>query len=191
MSFSAIDGYAIVADLRVGSNGHAPGVPELALGTGPEDQVTGRLRWDPNLSDGFDSGWVRMELLVDGGTGLSSIVFSVNDVTLTYEGPHMDDILGFILRGGVSGADAAVSFQNVSAQFFVDDTDTTPVQTVYLDDSSATTIPGNETEAENIVMAAPEGSGFEKARLFADVRIQADYLPNPTDLFAQFFVFSG
>jgi hypothetical protein len=187
MSFSAIDGYAVYADIRCGSDGSTVGVPELAMGSSPEDQTTAKSCWDTSLLDGFDSGWVDVELDINS-TG--SIVWFVDGKCLTYDSPQFDEIQGVIFRAGVSTSDGTVSFRNLSGQFFRSDSDSQALQTASSDDGSVSTVGTSDSDCEDIVVVAPDGSGFQKARIFAQVRMQSPDLPNPTDLFAQFFIYA-
>src|SRR5712691_9009971 len=165
MSFSAIDGYAVVADLACGDNSQT-GIPELALGSSATDQVTDNLVWDSDLSDGFDTGWVQLE--VDWDTS-RQIALTVGDVKVAYNAGPYDDIYGFLLRAGVSAADSTVAFRNIKAQFFQGSN----MQTGVCDDGQATTVGTNQPDAEDILITIPEGGGFQSAKLFVQVRMQS------------------
>jgi hypothetical protein len=189
MSFTAIDGYAVVCDLLVGSDGSPQGVPELSVGSSADNEKTGRLVWDQNLSDGFDSGWVHMEVDVNADGGPQGVLFIVGGVRLSYATPSFDDILGFILRAGVDTSAGSVTFRNIIGEFFRAGS-TEADQVITTDDDSASTVGGKTTEAEGLAVVAPDGGGFRQAKVFADVRLQANHFVSPTDLFGQVFVYT-
>jgi hypothetical protein len=193
VAFTDITDYAIVADLRCGANDAPFGQAEVGLGSSPDDETSARLCWDTDLSDGFDSGWVRVEFDVSVVDGTVSAVWCVKGVEVTFDDPvACDQILGFMFRSGVCASGATASFRNVSGEFFATASATAPSQTVYVDDASATTAGADAPDdAEAIVTVAAEGSGFQKAKLFAEVRIDAPTLPAPCDLFAQAFLFTA
>lgn len=191
MSFSAIDGYAVYADLRCGSNNLLSGVPELDVGASPDDENSGKIVWDSNLSDGFDSGWVSVELDINAAGGQGSVVWSVQNISVGYASQQFNEIDGFILRAGVSASGSIVSFRNVYAQFFWNGSDAQPAQTVIQDGATASTVGTTASDAEDIVLMGPDGSGYRKARVFAQVRMQSPSLPNPNDLFGQVFVYAS
>ena len=186
MSFTPIDGYAIVADLQCGDDDFG-GYPELGLGTSA-DQITADRIWDTDLSDGFDTGWVDVEL---DWSANGQITLNVGGTVISYDGGQYDDISGFVLRDGASAADSIVSFRNVSAQFFHSINGISIVQSAVADDATATTVGSTGTDAEDIVVAVPEGSGFRSAKLFAQFRMQSPDLPNRADLFGQIFIYAA
>jgi hypothetical protein len=187
MSFTPLDGYAIVADLRCGDNA-LDGVPELGLESSSNEQVTADNVWDADPSDGFDSGWVNVE--VDWNAN-GEIDFNVNGTVISYNGGPYDDFYGFVLRSGVSAADSTVAFRNVSAQFFHSVNGIDLAQVGVTDDAVATTAGNAQPDAESIVVTVPNGGGIKSARLFAQVRMQSPDLPNPTDLFGQIFIYAA
>jgi hypothetical protein len=152
--------------------------------------VSARSCWDTNLLDGFDSGWVDVELDINTAGGTGGIVWFVDGKCLTYDSPQFDDIQGVIFRAGVSAAESTVSFRNLSGQFFRSDSDSQALQTASADDGSVSTVGTSDPDSEDIVVVAPDGSGFQKARIFAQVRMESPDLPNPCDLFAQFFIYA-
>jgi hypothetical protein len=187
MSFSQFADYAIVAELRCGSDGSPYGIPELAVGSSYEDEDTARFMWDDDLTDGFDSGWVGMELEVSASGDVS---WFVDHVMVAHTTAAFDEVLGFIFRVGVNTPDSTVSFRNIAAAFFVGESDATANQVVVQDDGTATTVGSTSPDAEDIVLMGPDGSGYQKARIFAEVRMQSPDLPTPTDLFGQVFVYT-
>jgi len=191
MSFSNIDGYAIVANLSVGSDGSPLGIPELSVGTSPLDQSTGRVAWDPNLLDGFDSGWVHMELDVDARGGAGSVLFKVGNTTVSYSSAAYSEIQGFILRAGVNTFAGSVSFRNVSAQFFRGSSAQGEMQMILGDEDSASTMGTGAADDEGLEVVAPDGGGFRYAKIFADVRMQSPFVVAPTALFGQVFIYAA
>jgi hypothetical protein len=191
MSFSAIDGYAICADLRVGSNSNDWGMPALLVGSTFDDAAADQYKWDANQSDGFDSGWVQVDLTMcsDGAATLS-----VNDGErqVSYQGAPTGEILWFALRAGLSGSDDTVSFRNIQFKFYNGATDGAAAEVDTLDDVSATTVGTSNADAEAIVEFGPEGCGYHKAVFSAQVRLQsAQQWPDPTELFGQVFMFAS
>jgi len=191
MSFTAIDGYAVVCDLLVGSDGSSQGIPELSVGSSPFDEQTARMTWDPDMSDGFDSGWVHMEVDVNAAGGAQGVQFSVGGVTISYATPSFDEILGFILRAGVDTVGGSVVFRNITGEFFQAGS-TRPDQVITTGDDGASTDGGiiKATQSEGLAVVAPDGGGFKEAKVFADVRLKANHIVGPTDLFGQVFVFA-
>jgi hypothetical protein len=197
MSFSAMDGYAICADLGVGSNSNDWGTPSLMVGSSPNDASAQQYQWDTDPSDGFDSGWVQVDLSVssDGTTALS-----INDGErqVIYQGAPTGEIQWFALRAGLSGSDDTVSFRNIQFKFYDGPTDGVAAEIDTVDDISATTVGTSaaagttDTDTEAIVEVGPEGSGYQKAVFSAQVRLQsAQQWPDPTELFGQVFVYAS
>src|SRR4051794_24558374 len=112
MSFSAIDGYAVYADLRCGSNDLLSGVPQLDVGASPDDESSAKIVWDSNLADGFDSGWVSIEFDINAAGGQGGVVWSVQNISVAYASQQFNEIDGFLLRAGVSASGSTVSIRN-------------------------------------------------------------------------------
>ncbi len=107
MSFTAFDGYALYADLQVGSNSNDAGTPGLLVGDTPQDASANPFQWDINPTDGFDSGWVQVDLTVWSSGDSAGAVLSLNEGErqISYEGGPCGEILWFAVRAGLSGTD--------------------------------------------------------------------------------------
>ncbi len=192
MSFSLIEDYAIVADLRAGGNGSAQGLPELAVGTDPDNESLGRFQWDSNTADGFDSGWVHLSLTIKASGGANSTVLNINNgqEIVSFSGPQLDNLWGVILRAGDQGTDRTTSFRNLSALFYTNESDTTAHETDTMPDFSSTTSGSNPpADAEAIIEDAADGVNFQKLTVFCDIRLQAPEAPGVLDLFGQLFIY--
>lgn len=194
MSFTPIDGYAIVASLSVGSNSlETNSAPELTIADAGTESTSAQFLWDANTEDGFDSGWVHFQLDVNAAGGADSIQFSVGNsspVVFTFDGDSYDTIQGFLIRAGVVGADRTFSFRNLIADFYEENA-TTPTVTSYADDFSATTVGSSEEDNEAISVIAPDGYAFRRASLFGDVRLISADEPTLNDVFGELFVFEA
>src|SRR5690348_1127511 len=117
MSFSAMDGYAICADLCVGSNSNGWGTPSLMLGSSPDDAAAQPFQWDKDPSDGFDSGWVQVDLSVSSD-GTAALAINNGEQRVIYQGAPTGEIQWFALRAGLSGNEDTVSFRNIQFKFY-------------------------------------------------------------------------
>jgi hypothetical protein len=111
-------GYVAAAEVVYGTNGLS-GSPEAFAGT-TGDMDGGQVIWDPDPSDGFDSGWVPVSLHVKPGGGSEGLVWTVGDglTTVTYSGADYDNINGIVITAAVSGAGMFMAWSSLQASYF-------------------------------------------------------------------------
>ena len=101
MSFTDIIGFCILAELQYGSNGEASGASECDAGKSLESESTGRRKWAVDTSDGVDSGWVPVQLVVNADSSNSPVAWLVNGADpdpIAYTGATFGEILYFKLQ---------------------------------------------------------------------------------------------
>lgn len=196
MSFTDITGFCILAELQYGSNGEASGASECDAGKSLESESTGRRKWALDTSDGVDSGWVPVQLVVNADSSNSPVAWLVNGADpdpIAYTGATFGEILYFKLRAGVRNAGRRISFRNVSVSFYVNGSDSTAAESGQISNPPVASTLGqvDPVDAESIVEVGPENSGYRKATLSAEVRLESEDIPNATDIFGQLFVFTS
>jgi hypothetical protein len=194
MSITDVSGFCISAKARVGSNGNVSGAAECLTGKAT-DVATGRKTWDSNLADGLDSGWVSVLLTLDA----SGVKWEVNGASPT----HIDysaswgEILSVTLQAAVDGANRKGSLRNVKIEFFTNSSDTVAGEIFDLDAATApvanTMGLSNPIDAEQIAGFGPDGSGYKKLRVTAQVRLESTgtNLPGSEAIFAAIYVFTN
>jgi hypothetical protein len=202
MPLSDVTGYCIFGLVRVGSNGAVPGTPECATGKSASSQSTGRRAWDSNLLDGLDSGWLPVTLTLNASGnatgGVEWVVGASGSLTTTnYSGAKYGEILSVTLRAAVDGAGRRMSFRNTVVGFFTNQTDASPDEAITLSTGSnpvASTVGQSDPiDAEQIVEISPDGSGYVKIVVAAEVRLECvDHnLPGSQGIVGQVFVFTS
>jgi hypothetical protein len=193
MSITPITGFCVLAKVKVGSNGNVLGAPECVTGISTEVS-NGRKTWDSNLADGLDSGWVPIALTLDAG-GAKWDVSGASPARIDYAA-SWGEIFRVTLQAAVDGAGRKFSFRNVVIGFFTHSSDTVPDETIGLvspDVPVADTMGlNNPIDAEQITEVSPDGSGYKKVQVTADVRLQSTgtSLPGSEAVFGGIFVYT-
>jgi len=199
MSITTISGYAAFARAQIGSNGDSSGSPECFSGVSDTNCATGRKTWCADPSTAFDSGWVSVVWIATTAGGSGSIQFQVSGCspgTINSAGTQGGVINSVTVRAAVSGANRRASLRNVVATFFDNPGDTTPSDQVSLASTQApvasTLGQSDPVELEVIRALQPDGSGFGKVRVTADVRFEGTDpgLPSEDGLFADIYAFA-
>src|SRR5688500_17490025 len=117
-------GHTVVATIRIGDNSDAPGgAPEMLLGGGEGSTGSGgQSKWDANLADGLDTGWVSVSLDVSAAGPLSASWESApptppgvgSPVSLSYSGPTAGPIKKVQLQTKASGGDMTAQWSAVT-----------------------------------------------------------------------------
>ena len=196
MSFTDITGFCVLAELQYGSNGAVPGTPECDTGKSADSESTGRRQWAANTSGGVDSGWVPIQLVVNADSTNSPVAWAINGASpdpIAYSGASLGEILYFKLRAGMRNAGRRMSFRNVAVSFYSHGSDPTAAESGQISNPPVASTVGeaDPVDAESIVDVAPENSGYRKASLTAEVRLQSADVPDATDIFGQLFVFTS
>jgi hypothetical protein len=196
MSFTDITGFCVLAELQYGSNGAVPGTPECDAGKSSTSESTGRRQWAANTSSGVDSGWVPIQLVVNADSSSSPVAWTINGANpspIAYTGASFGEIVYFKLRAGVRNAGRRMSFRNVSVSFYVHGSDSTAAESGQVSSPPVASTLGetDPVDAESILDVGPENSGYRKASLSAEVRLESADVPDATDIFGQLFVFTS
>jgi len=186
-SISTIIGYCIGAEAVVGSN-DATGVPEFWVGDAAGDMVAGQKQWDSNLSDGFDTGLVSVELNLRPGGGTSGVTWTLNGSPLVYTGSSYGTITRVRIRAGVSTT-AISSWRSILIKFMKAgvQTDSFTLKSGPIADTSSDTPP---TAKEQILTVTPGPSDIDQVIITGQFRLSdaATTLPNPYELMAQIYI---
>jgi hypothetical protein len=194
MPFSDITGFCFFAEAKFGGNGGSGGPPEYVVGRSNTDNVWSRKTWDPNVSDGVESGWVKVILTASAG-GSGGVGWSVYGGTdqLTYSGVSYQNISELRFRAGVRGAGRLASWRNVRVFCYESEDTDRPVAEFLIEELVADrwdqTQPG---DAEAISPLTLGGIGYvAKVTVEAEVRFAAkNPYPAANALFADVFIFA-
>jgi hypothetical protein len=196
MSFTNITGFCVLAELQYGSNGEVSGASECDAGKSADSESSGRRKWAADTSGGVDSGWVPIQLVVNADSINSPVAWAIDGADpdpIAYTGASFGEILYFKLRAGVRNAGRRMSFRNVSVSFYINGSDSTAAEYGQISNPPVASTVGevDPVDAENIVDVGPENSGYRKATLSAEVRLESEDVPDATDIFGQLFVFTS
>ena len=189
-------GFKCFGAVRVGSNGASGGQPEVLCGGGDPsgaDVATGRITWDSDLSDGFDSKWVSVQLTAGAG-GTGGVKFSVTGADpnpVVYANARYGDITKVQVSSAVAKNGMKISWQQIAARFYRNGN---LVDTQILPDPCqpvADTTSGGAASASQVVGIEPDALA-DSVVVTALVRLQATgtRLPGPQDILGQILVFS-
>jgi hypothetical protein len=191
-------GYSVYADLKIGGNGQDETVSELAAGSSAGDTGFGHMKWDDDLSDGVDSGLVKVQLVAGPG----GVTWTVgNQPPVQVADSVGGDVLSLKVRAGVSGPDRQSSWSNLVASFYTsaDADPSQPQEQLTLSNSgspAASTFGSTDpdAQADQATDITPEGSGYAKVILTAYVRIEslAKYImPPPDAMFGDVYLYTS
>jgi hypothetical protein len=191
-------GYSVYADLKVGANNQDETTPEFAAGNAAGDTSYGHIKWDQDLSDGVDSGLVKVQLVA----GPSGVTWTVgNKAPVQVADSVGGDVLSLKVRAGVSGPGRQSSWSNLVASFYTSaDADLSQPQEQLTISSSrspaASTFGSTDPDAvsDQATDITPEGSGYAKVVLTAYVRIEslAQYImPPPDAMFGDVYLYTS
>ena len=179
MSITTITGYSSFATARVGSNGESGSPAELFVGTSASDKSSGRKTWTTSTSSGFDSDWVSVVWTVLAGGGNGSLEWQVAGASpspVGHAGSQVTQIGLVKLRAGVVGGNRRASFRNVVIAFYTSASDTQAAEEISLGQGStpvaSTWGQTGSVSAEYPVTIQPDGGGYQKLKVTADVRLE-------------------
>lgn len=167
-----VTGYELYSGLRYGKNGTGWSGYETEAGSSPDDALLGRVTWDSNTSDGIDSGWKTVELIVHVDSQGSTLQWSVAGTTLQYYAGAFNTIEQIQIQSAVA-ARAALSWQSLHVDFYssgvqVDSYSPTSGPTV---DQTRQSNPGT---LEKLLTITPQSSSnVDEVRITADIRLLA------------------
>lgn len=200
MSISTITGSVAFASARVGANGDTDyATPECYVGTSSSNKASGRKVWTGDTSVKFDSDWVSVvwTVVASGGTGsLQWQVGGASPSTISYSGSQVTEITSLKLRAAVDGADRRASYRNIVVDFFTNASDTQYAERlslpVALTPVASTMGQTDPVDHEVVQIVAPDGSGYQKVKVTADVRLEgADPgLPSEDAMFTDMYAFA-
>jgi hypothetical protein len=188
----------VTGGVQVGSNGSGGGSPGVVLGQG-SNPSTANVTWDNNPSDGFDSGWVAVQMTASAGGGTNGVTCSVaqpngTTTTVDYSGATYGTINTVQVQAAVSASNMTVTFRSVVVQYYQGDT---LIQTIVLPDACApvadTTGPGAPSSASEVSNLPPSSPGNTKVVITAQVRMQSPQTTPtpPTAITGQIFIFAN
>ena len=189
----ALSSPAILAQVQSGGNGSYSALPEYAVGSGAGGFVDGSKTWDPDLSNGLDSGWVTVSLdakITSSGSTLTWAVQGGASGTLSTIGPGGNGISEVDLNVGVQNADVSVVWDSPVVKFYhansLVETDS-PTSSLVADTTSS-----GDYSAGDLLTVTPGSSNNDEVIVTGRVRFtctDAYSLPAPTDIFAQVGIF--
>ena len=145
---------------------------------GAGDTISGQKTWDPDLSDGFDSGWVDVQLVAGVQDDSSPVTWKVTGGSgqLSYEEARFNYISQITISAAVGGQNCRMSWRSVSVEFYRHGV---LAQTVTPDGPVADTISSSVNNASISVL--PEASDNDKVIVLAQVRLEStsQVLPSP------------
>jgi hypothetical protein len=188
----------VTGGVQVGSNGSGGGSPGVVLGQG-NNPSTANPTWDSNPSDGFDSGWVTVQMTASAGGGANGVTYSViqpdgTTTDVSYSGASYGTINTVQVQAAASAGNMKVSYRSVVVQYYQGDT---LVQTIVLPDACApvadTTGAGAPSSASEVSDLPPGSPSNTKVVVTAQVRMQSPQTtpPPPTAITGQIFIFAN
>jgi hypothetical protein len=193
-SISTISDFCFYAEALVGGDGGSGGPPEYDVGVAADNNSTGSITWDGNYVNGFDSGWIPVELVVSagGGTGgLRWLVTSGSPDLITYDGVTYGTIQQIRIRAAVQ-APAKFLWRGIAVQFSKAGTvtDSFSLRTGPQVDKTGATPP---VAQEQILTITPAASDNDAVTISGQIRLvnAATTQPSPTAMFGQIYVDCG
>ncbi|MDB5294367.1 MAG: hypothetical protein JWO31_350 [Phycisphaerales bacterium] len=190
-SVSTPTGYAVYAEARLGANGFGDGTPELVVGHDAEDADYGRITWDGDESDGFDSGNAPGVFTASFAGGTAATLNAGSEVP-TYTSAASGVIAKVQIRV-LTQALAKVEWSTVCIKFYRDG--------VLVDSYAPETGPSVDTRsspqdpvAESILEVTPSGTDYDKVVVTGGLYMAYDSTsvwPGGSDLAAQIFVYTS
>jgi hypothetical protein len=191
-SISPITGFCFYAEVLVGDDGGSGGPPEYDVGVAADNNSTGTIIWDGDLTNGFDSGWIPVQLVVaaGGGTGgLNWLVSGGSPPTITYNGVTYGAIQQVKIVAAVQ-APAGFFWRGISVQFYKAgvETDSYNLRTGPQVNAAGSTPPVAE---EEILTITPVAQDNDSVTITGQIRMEnaSTTQPPPTAMFGQIYVF--
>jgi len=191
-------GHCVVAAAWVGSNG--PGNdPELGVGkTLGGDWSVGHVTWDANLANGFDSGWVNVQLTLEAGGGANNVRWTASPggvaVQLPYSGVTYGAITKVQVRASASGPNRRMSWASLQVRFLRAGTEVDSIAIPAECWPVASTFGGGPGASDQrIIQITPAlNSDPDKVIVSGSVRLesQATTLPGPDAVNGQIYVYA-
>jgi hypothetical protein len=194
-SISTITGYCVYAEAQYGSNGDPSGAPEFDEGGVGGGDISGRIVWDTDTSDGLDSGWVAVVMTAPPGGGSSHpAVWAVGGGTpssLNFAGQTYGTIVSVEIRAGVQ-IPAEFYWQNILVSFYRNGRMTEQ----YIQDTGPQVITTGDTPpvaAEQILTVTPQFNNNTQVVISGQIRLVCaeGIIPGADDIFGQIFVFTN
>lgn len=192
-SITEISGYSMYTELRIGSNGDPWGEAEIVSGSSPYDAQYGRIVWDGDLEDGFDSGQLEHVLTstVEDEDPETAVVTSDGESgPLTFSTSVYGSVALVQLRALALVAGSA-SWSNVAIGFYRDNVlvdSYSSAAGLSVDKSSQT----GPVESEALLSVSSQAQGIDKVVISGTFRMSYDstvIVPGAADLAGQFFVY--
>lgn len=181
--------YLLYAAARYGTNGDFYPAPEMGCGgPGQEDEASMRRTWDPDLSDGFDSGYVSMSLDADLGDGIAT--WGVNgdlDGPVTYSFAPGDTVASVRITAGTQVPGTA-EWSDLTITFY--DQDVQQDSITIADGPSVDTTQSTGGVGEQILVVTPDSTLYDRVSVSGTFRMThaPDVYPAPSDLFGQIYI---
>ena len=200
-----IGGYTVGAEAIVGGNGSLYGPTGYDVG-GPTDPVGARVQWDSNLSDGFSTGLVPVELhLRPGGGGGSTTWFVMGSKPgdIACDTDTFSTIDQILVRVGAAGQDTTAQWSQLSVKFFSNGVPVEQENAGTIQASSTSPTGYAETDATITPDCAeptdpinPDASPVNVDEVIISGYVQLkdtdpNFLPAPDQIFVQAFVFAS
>lgn len=185
---SSINGYSAVGEVRAGGNGDPYGSPEYDVGDG-STFTEGRTTWTNDVSNGFDTGWVSVELDVRAG-GVTWNVANSTSGELTYDDASYGTIGSVELRAAVQNSDMQCEWGNLAVSFYKGGALQETMSTTDL--VEADTFNSSSSTAETDCTFVPTNSDSDEVIITGRVRMDCSdaYIqPTDNDIFGQIFAF--
>jgi hypothetical protein len=199
---SNISGYTVGAEAIVGGNGSLYGPTGYDIG-GPTDPTGARVQWDSNLSNGFSTGLVPVELHLRAGGGYGSaswFVMGSKPGDIVCDTDTFSTIDQVLIRVGAAGQDTTAELSQLSVGFYsngvlVDQENAGSIQ-------ASSTSPAGYAETDATITPDvggsndPNGSGISVDEVIITGYVQLsdtdpNFLPAPDQIFVQAFVFAS
>jgi hypothetical protein len=180
-------GWSYFADLLFGSNGSFPWASELYVGPDSETAAYGSATWDPDLSDGFDSGQVGVSFDANLTAGTATLSTS-NETSspVTYTGVGTGTIGSVEIRAKVQTA-GEVAWSDISIAFWHGDT---MGETLSVGAGAVANLDAPGSAEEQRLVVTPSDLSYDRVTVSGTLQMTAgpDIYPDWADLFGQILV---
>src|SRR4051794_27897442 len=106
------------ADVQMGSDGNPTGYATGIAGVGDTQRIWSYTTWDPNLSDGLDSGWRLITFALNNKSN-GSLTFKVGTGSLqTFNAGSSITVNSLTMRAAVQGANMELDWRSISVNFY-------------------------------------------------------------------------
>jgi hypothetical protein len=184
---SDLSGQKATAVVCPGSNGSAWGDAEYSVGVDESDMTGGRTVWDGNLSNGFDTSSVPIQIRASG-SGTSLQAAGAGDGTMSSADAAVSGISEVDLRACAQASNAEAQWSDIVVQFYKGNTLTQSVSVGTLDATGTSDAPTEEDLAKII----PSASDNDSVIITGTVRLQCsepNAVPSSTGLFCQALIY--